>query len=130
LIVIRVKAAHGLSVFACRSLPPLFISLLPGNHKSIQRLRSMRAALSQEIFDVVEDLGPTVFDDFESQRALGSASADTQKNKPASGPDVLAHPLAWLDEKRTSNIVIIFLSCANVLMVSVFFASVWLEPVR
>jgi hypothetical protein len=66
----------------------------------------MRAALAQEIFDVVEELGPTVFDDFESQRALASASADTQQRKSASGPDVLSHPLAWLDEKRASIVVI------------------------
>jgi glycerol-3-phosphate O-acyltransferase/dihydroxyacetone phosphate acyltransferase len=59
----------------------------------------MRAELSQEIFDVVEELGPTMFDDFESQSALASASADTAQRKAAAGPDVLAHPLSWLDEK-------------------------------
>lgn len=37
-----------------KSLRPLFISLIPGNQESLDKLRQMRAELSQELSDLVE----------------------------------------------------------------------------
>ncbi|KDN45743.1 hypothetical protein K437DRAFT_224087 [Tilletiaria anomala UBC 951] len=96
----------GIDIY--KSLPPLFISLLPGNHKVIMELQQMRAHLSTEIHALIEEFAPQVWEDFESSRLLSAPSASAQPgvDKPSSAtssaPGVdspLSHPLAWVDER-------------------------------
>jgi glycerol-3-phosphate O-acyltransferase / dihydroxyacetone phosphate acyltransferase len=88
-----------------KSLPPLFISLLPGNHKVIQDLQRTRAQLSSEIHTIIEDFAPKIWDDFEQKRMLqpSAAKPPTRDNSgvgvSSTEESVLAHPLAWLDER-------------------------------
>ena len=93
----------GIDIY--KSLPPLFISLLPGNHKVIMDLQQTRAQLSREIHDLIEEFAPQVWDDFESRRMLSAplAAAGPGENKTTNTGEaeesILSHPLSWIDER-------------------------------
>ena len=96
----------GLDVY--KSLRPLFLSVLPGSERQLEKLRAERLRLQDEIHAVVDKLGPTVFDDFQSQRIVpGAAIAQAARPVPrrrrtygsADKTNFLTHPLNWLDEK-------------------------------
>ncbi|CAB4256022.1 similar to Saccharomyces cerevisiae YKR067W GPT2 Glycerol-3-phosphate/dihydroxyacetone phosphate dual substrate-specific sn-1 acyltransferase located in lipid particles and the ER [Maudiozyma barnettii] len=59
-----------------KSLPPLIISICSPNSK-IREIKEMRAVLSREITDVCNDLGPTVFPDFEKFSTSNIMKSDT-----------------------------------------------------
>lgn len=101
-----------------KSLPPLFVSLLPGNHKVILNLQETRKALTEEMQALIDEMAPQVWEDFESSRwRILQPSISTP---PPSTPDgrqeaflwkakdararsassaALSHPLAWADER-------------------------------
>ncbi|KAK4053779.1 Glycerol-3-phosphate/dihydroxyacetone phosphate acyltransferase [Microbotryomycetes sp. JL201] len=72
----------GMDVY--KSLRPLLLSVVPGHEKQLDKLRTMRMALSQEINELVEELAPKIFEDFHSNRIVPPAA------KPA--PTSHAHP--------------------------------------
>jgi len=86
-----------------KSLPPLTIALFPGQQKQLDKLKRMRVELSNELTELINELGPQVWEDFDHFRILvPSASAP-----PSGTPDIwrrksgvlLAHPMTWLDER-------------------------------
>jgi glycerol-3-phosphate O-acyltransferase/dihydroxyacetone phosphate acyltransferase len=94
-----------------KSLRPLFLSVLPGNVKQLDRIRTMRAALQVDIDSVVNELGPQLFDDFQRTRVIQQPAAVPQpsptrlglgKRRSSYGPagigTLLTHPMSWLDE--------------------------------
>lgn len=101
-----------------KSLPPLFVSLLPGNHKVIINLQQTRKALTEEMQALIDELAPQVWEDFESSRFRilqpsvstpppstpdGRQEAFLWKHKDARARNAssaaLSHPLAWADER-------------------------------
>ena len=59
-----------------KSLPPLFVTLFSPDYK-IRKIKEMRSILSGEITEVCNDLGPTVFPDFEKFAASNVMKSDT-----------------------------------------------------
>ncbi|KAH9063466.1 glycerol-3-phosphate O-acyltransferase [Lactarius vividus] len=100
----------GSDVF--KSLRPLIMSLMPGQHQYLERLKATRQTLSNELMDIINEFGPKLFDDFDKnhvvlpsssvpmssgksglwQRKSGAPGVETQEN-------LFAHPMSWLDER-------------------------------
>ena len=56
---------HGHVVNLCfRSLRPLVIALVPGQQRTLDRVKDMREKLANELADVINEYGPEVFEDF------------------------------------------------------------------
>ncbi len=53
-----------------KSLPPLFVALNPRSSASFSRLQQRRQALSVKVTDVINELGPEVFPDFDARRIV------------------------------------------------------------
>ena len=105
----------GIDIY--KSLPPLFVSLMPGNFKVIQELQQTRASIAADIHSVIDDLGPKVFDNFDQHRVMtkphssappppstpGREDSFIWKEKSSSSAvnatSYLTHPLAWADER-------------------------------
>jgi len=49
----------------CRSLRPLIIALLPGQQRSLNRLKAMREQLSLDVNNLINDFGPKLYEDFD-----------------------------------------------------------------
>ncbi|KAJ9477864.1 Glycerol-3-phosphate O-acyltransferase 1 [Pseudozyma hubeiensis] len=101
-------AEVGIDIY--KSLPPLFISLIPGNHKVIVDLQQTRTKISADMHALIDELAPQVWDDFAENRILPSAAAPPtpqrealvwKQKKSTSGAtnDALSHPLQWMDER-------------------------------
>jgi glycerol-3-phosphate O-acyltransferase/dihydroxyacetone phosphate acyltransferase len=96
-----------------KSLRPLIVALVPGQHKSLTKLKVMRAELSNELADVINTFGPQYYDDFDEWRILVPSSRPPPSNgspnlrlRHTSSPtsiesrgDLLVHPMTWLDER-------------------------------
>ena len=48
-----------------RSLPPLVVSLMPGQQRALVKLKNMREELSNEVTDIINDFGPKLYSDFD-----------------------------------------------------------------
>jgi glycerol-3-phosphate O-acyltransferase / dihydroxyacetone phosphate acyltransferase len=53
-----------------KSLRPLFIALSPHHGNTVQKLRKRREELSIEVTEVINELGPEIFADFEKKRIV------------------------------------------------------------
>ncbi|GAA6016576.1 hypothetical protein JCM10207_002847 [Rhodosporidiobolus poonsookiae] len=84
----------GMDVY--KSLRPLLLSVIPGKEPQLLKLRSQRDELAGELNDLVDELAPTVFEDFEQRRIIPS-SRTSQRRDSAQGK-FLQHPLSWVDE--------------------------------
>lgn len=95
-----------------KSLRPLIVALIPGQQRSLNKLKEMRVRLSNEVAAVINDYGPQLYDDFNEFRILvPSATAPPSTGTPgiwrrrsAEGAidaqgGLLAHPMTWLDER-------------------------------
>jgi len=58
-----------------KSLRPLVLSLNPGSGNIMHRLRLRRARLVEEVTDVINELGPELFPDFDRQRLVSEKEA-------------------------------------------------------
>lgn len=47
-----------------KSLRPLIVALVPGQQRSLDKLKTMRTQLSNEVVDVINDFGPKLYEDF------------------------------------------------------------------
>ena len=47
-----------------RSLPPLIIALVPGQQRSLNKLKTMRVHLSNEVAGLINRFGPQLYEDF------------------------------------------------------------------
>ncbi|EJP67305.1 acyltransferase-like protein [Beauveria bassiana ARSEF 2860] len=61
----------GMDIF--KSLRPLVLCVFPSSGYNIHRLREQRAKLSAQVTDVINELGPEMFDDFEKTRLVPDA---------------------------------------------------------
>ncbi|GAA5931927.1 uncharacterized protein JCM15063_001605, partial [Sporobolomyces koalae] len=101
----------GMDVY--KSLRPLFLSLVPGKEHQLQKLLLLRESLQGELNELVEELAPAIFEDFQKQRIVApsarpappsrTAVEGTSNDKrstygPAGQGTFLTHPLGWLDE--------------------------------
>ncbi|OBZ75539.1 hypothetical protein A0H81_04406 [Grifola frondosa] len=95
-----------------KSLRPLVVALVPGQQRSLDRLKAMREEVSNELADVINEFGPQLFEDFDQTRILvPSASVPPSSGQPGiwrrksatGGVDaqgnLLVHPMTWLDER-------------------------------
>ncbi|EPQ58150.1 hypothetical protein GLOTRDRAFT_98821 [Gloeophyllum trabeum ATCC 11539] len=93
-----------------KSLRPLIIALVPGQQRMLDKVKNMRAHLSNELADTINEFGPKLFDDFNQHRILvPSASVPPSTGTPGiwrrkSGTvdaqgNLLVHPMTWLDER-------------------------------
>lgn len=100
----------GLDVL--KSLRPLVVALLPGQQRSLNRLKSMRDQISNELNGAINDFGPQLYEDFDQFRILvPSSSVPPSTGTPGiwrrksgvGGVDaqgnLLVHPMTWLDER-------------------------------
>ncbi|KAF5315645.1 hypothetical protein D9611_004666 [Ephemerocybe angulata] len=95
-----------------KSLPPLIIALVPGQQRSLDKLKVKREELSNEVASLINDFGPKLYDDFDGARILlpsasvpsSSATSGLWRRKSSVGAvDAqglgLTHPMTWLDER-------------------------------
>ncbi|KAJ7109344.1 glycerol-3-phosphate O-acyltransferase [Mycena epipterygia] len=94
------------------SIRPLIVALFPGQQRSLDRLKTMREKLSNEVVELINTFGPKLYDDFNQWRILvPSASVPPSSGTPGlwrrkSGTGAvdaqglgLTHPMTWLDER-------------------------------
>ncbi|KAG5654531.1 hypothetical protein H0H81_001172 [Sphagnurus paluster] len=95
-----------------KSLRPLIVALVPGQQRSLDKLRAIRVQLSNEVADLINDFGPKLYEDFNEWRILvPSSSAPPSTGNPgiwrrkssigavdAQGLG-LTHPMTWIDER-------------------------------
>jgi hypothetical protein len=60
----------GDSLVFHRSLRPLIIALIPGQQRSLDKLKDMRLRLSNEVAVLINEFGPKIYDDFDEVRFL------------------------------------------------------------
>lgn len=67
-----------------KSLRPLFLSLNPSSSNTLVRLRERRAKLQEEVTEIVNELGPELFPDFDHERVI--AESEQQKHARPTTP--------------------------------------------
>lgn len=72
----------GMDIF--KSIRPLVLSLNPSSSNTLVQLRERRARLQAEITEIVDELGPELFPDFDKQRIIPD-------QKPAEQPTASIH---------------------------------------
>ncbi|KAH8099482.1 glycerol-3-phosphate O-acyltransferase [Cristinia sonorae] len=95
-----------------KSLRPLVVALAPGQQRSLDKLKTMRTRLSNELAEVINEFGPKIYDDFNEMRILvpsaavppSSGQPGLWRRKSSTGAvdaqgNLLAHPMTWLDER-------------------------------
>jgi len=65
---------QGLDIF--KSIRPLFLSIVPGEENTIDALRQARAELQKIITDLINELAPEIYPDFDSTRILDPSPND------------------------------------------------------
>ncbi|GBB99145.1 hypothetical protein RclHR1_03430006 [Rhizophagus clarus] len=90
-------ADSGFDVY--RSLRPLFLSLLPRSQSSIQNLRAAREQLSHDLTNLINELGPKMYPNFDNSRIVkGFRDRSPSPSRPSSIGRLF--PLTdWLDDK-------------------------------
>jgi glycerol-3-phosphate O-acyltransferase/dihydroxyacetone phosphate acyltransferase len=80
-----------------KSLPPLVVALIPGQQRSLNKLKAMREHLANEVVQLINDFGPRIYADFDESRILvPSATVSTLTGTQGLG---LTHPMSWIDER-------------------------------
>lgn len=51
-----------------RSLRPLVVALIPGQQRSLEKLKRMRQEVSNELVETINEFGPKMFEDFDEVR--------------------------------------------------------------
>lgn len=94
-----------------KSLPPLVIALAPGQQRSLDKTKAMRVHLSNAVANLIDDLGPKVFENFDETRIVvpsaaappSSSSGLWRRTSSTGAVDAqglgLIHPMTWLDER-------------------------------
>ncbi|KIK08660.1 hypothetical protein K443DRAFT_84557 [Laccaria amethystina LaAM-08-1] len=95
-----------------KSLPPLIVALIPGQQRSLNKIKTMRVQLSNEVASLINDFGPRLYEDFNEARILvpsasvppSSGASGLWRRKSSTGAvDAqglgLTHPMTWIDER-------------------------------
>ncbi|KAI9693596.1 MAG: hypothetical protein M1822_002867 [Bathelium mastoideum] len=72
----------GMDIF--KSLRPLIVSLNPASGNTLVKLRRRREALAAEVTEVINTLGPELFDDFDKMRIVHDPFQDSKIIEPPS----------------------------------------------
>ncbi|CAJ0927629.1 14066_t:CDS:2 [Entrophospora sp. SA101] len=93
-----------------RSLRPLFLSLIPSTKSYFQTLREVREQLSYDLTELINELGPKIYPDFDNSRLVRevkgksrSGSASPSPSRPSSTGLQFSSFLTisdWLSEKN------------------------------
>ncbi|KAF8983662.1 hypothetical protein BGZ46_009802 [Entomortierella lignicola] len=59
-----------------KSIRPLFLSIIPGEENTIDELRKSRAELKKTVTNLINELGPEIYPDFDSLRILDPSPND------------------------------------------------------
>ncbi|KAF2860105.1 hypothetical protein K470DRAFT_271017 [Piedraia hortae CBS 480.64] len=78
----------GMDIF--KSLPPLVLSINPTSANTLSKLRVRRENLSEQVNDIVNELGPELFPDFEKQRIVPDYTG-REYRKPDSSVEDMVH---------------------------------------
>ncbi|KAF9086482.1 hypothetical protein BGX27_003178 [Mortierella sp. AM989] len=70
-----------------KSIRPLFLSIIPGEENIIDDLRNSRAELKKTVTNLINELAPEIYPDFDSTRILGS-SPDDQPSRSSSSTNL------------------------------------------
>ncbi|KAG0201575.1 hypothetical protein BGX33_010240 [Mortierella sp. NVP41] len=92
---------QGIDIF--KSIRPLFLSIIPGEENTIDDLRKARSELQRTITNLINELAPEIYPDFDSTRILDPRPND-RPSRSASGTNLAqtifqtaAQPLSqWL----------------------------------
>ncbi|KAF9323090.1 hypothetical protein BG006_001767 [Podila minutissima] len=76
---------QGIDIF--KSIRPLFLSLIPGEESTIDDLRNARAELRKTITNLINELAPEIYPDFDSKRILDPSPND-RPSRSASGTNL------------------------------------------
>lgn len=102
-----------------KSLRPLILSLGPTSHNTMFRLRERRQRLVEQVTDVINELGPELYPDFDHQRILGDPThplSPSISRPQTPGPGKRSESYGWTNSlalspssppdshKKTSNI--------------------------
>jgi len=90
----------------------LIVALVPGQQRSLDKLKTMRVQLSNEVAGLINHFGPQLYEDFNESRILvPSASAPPssgnsglwRRTSSTGAVDAqglgLIHPMTWIDER-------------------------------
>ncbi|RIB13062.1 hypothetical protein C2G38_1975615 [Gigaspora rosea] len=83
----------GLDVY--KSIRPLFLSLLPWTRPSIENLCSVREQLSDNLTDLINELAPKIYPDFDVDRIIEAA----ERSSMAPTKSLFQSPIDWIDDK-------------------------------
>jgi len=65
-----------------KSLRPLFTALAPHHGNTLQNLRTRRQQLAQEVTELINELGPEMFPDFQQKRIIPATGTPTLGQEP------------------------------------------------
>lgn len=74
----------GMDIF--KSLRPLVMCLSPASSFNINQLKERRAALSERVTEVINELGPEMFSDFDKTRIVADPYKDGRPRTPGKPP--------------------------------------------
>lgn len=74
----------GMDIF--KSLRPLVMCLNPASSFNINQLKERRVALSERVTEVINELGPEMFSDFDKTRIVGDSYKDGRPRTPGKAP--------------------------------------------
>ncbi|CAG8769313.1 19316_t:CDS:2, partial [Racocetra persica] len=83
----------GLDIY--KSIRPLFLSLLPWTRPSIENLCTVREQLSNNLTDLINELAPRIYPDFNVDRIIEAADRSTMTPIPS----LFQSPIDWIDDK-------------------------------
>lgn len=75
-----------------KSLPPLILSLIPGRGTQIEQLQQTRRQLSKNLQDLIDELAPQIWPDYEQYKQMMIARA--RKERMSAAVDTLVIPKA------------------------------------
>ncbi|KAH9934780.1 uncharacterized protein B0H18DRAFT_978214 [Fomitopsis serialis] len=79
-----------------KSLPPLIVTLIPGQSHSLDRLKAMRVQVTDELIEIVNEFAPKLYEISTSRPGLSRRRSGNAPSR-AQGT-LLVHPMTWLDE--------------------------------
>jgi hypothetical protein len=69
----------------------LIVALVPGQQRSLDKLKAMRVQLSNEVADLINDFGPTLYEDFNEVRSL------VNYNSSLAQAEIVAHSRSFCE---------------------------------
>jgi hypothetical protein len=90
-----VQAGHT-NIKLRRSLPPLIVALVPGQQRSLDKLKAMRIDLSNQVASLINDFGPKLYDDFNEVRCFHGSLWISSNFPSLKSQESSCHPLVLL----------------------------------